>query len=869
MNKELPYVPVDHVYVEKVKVNLSMYKREKEFYCAAFFIIGQQEDTLRKQSKICAPLILYPARIIREGEFEYIRVDFDKWIININFLTAIKRDEVDDLYEVLREQIQPEMDDFGNVGKIKTLLESKTNDLDGADVLFYPELYSESKIKKLLQPSSLAKQDGYRLISAIAFGVFRRSNATQGIISELNLISKSVDLSASLRNVLGSNQDAKPISLMDGTVPAILSEAQQEIVSRVNKFRTTLVIGPPGTGKSFTIASIALDFLSKGLPVLIVSKTDQAVDVIQKKIEEDLQVPGVAFRAGKSDYKRQLKVLLKDLLSNTRRRPRRDDNDLRILRLKMQSIRAKLEELERQFKNQVKNELRWGNYLAERWDDKELFSRIKIRYIKWRNNLQMPHWELTRDFLELQNEYIDVSRSYLLLNFQTRIHKELYNNRAMFRDFLKSVTARTSTRQDLLFENINLRHLLRTFPIWLVNMSDIHDVFPLKKGVFSLAIIDEATQCDIASCLPILQRAERAMIVGDPKQLRHVSFLSRSVQQTLQKKNGIEPDNLDVGLDYRNSSILDMVDDRIENQEQISFLDEHYRSKPDIIKFSNEHFYADSLRIMTSIPYKDQLQNQHIVEANGIRDKQGVNRKEADLILAEIKKHIADQKELDVGLCESIGVLSPFRDQAEHIANLIGKEIPLEDIEKHNIRCGTAYSFQGEERDIMLLSFAIDQESHHSAIIHINKPDVFNVSITRARSKQIVFKSFPEQFDAGPYVSKFTSHIRNTEKAATFHRSDIKDQLLDEVGARLKERSIEFWPSHTVVGIEVDVIFKIDDKHYGIDLIGYPGEFEDALTIEDHKILGRAGVPVFPLPFTYWKMDGENCFNELLEFSKA
>ena len=64
------------------------------------------------------------------------------------------------------------------------------------------------------------------------------------------------------------------------------------------------------------------------------------------------------------------------------------------------------------------------------------------------------------------------------------------------------------------------------------------------------------------------------------------------------------------------------------------------------------------------------------------------------------------------------------------------------------------------------------------------------------------------------------------------------------------------------------MIFKNLDKFFGIDLIGYPGEFEDALTIEDHKILGRAGVQVFPLPFTYWKMDEQRCFDELLEFAR-
>ena len=49
--------------------------------------------------------------------------------------------------------------------------------------------------------------------------------------------------------------------------------------------------------------------------------------------------------------------------------------------------------------------------------------------------------------------------------------------------------------------------------------------------MFDVAIIDEASQCDIASCFPILFRAKRAVIVGDDKQLPHLSFLGGEKQK--------------------------------------------------------------------------------------------------------------------------------------------------------------------------------------------------------------------------------------------------------------------------------------------------------------------------------------------------
>ena len=69
LNCELPHYPIDTDCVEKISSELTLYKLEKEFYCAAFFVIGQQEDGLRNHSKICAPLFLYPAKFVGEGGF--------------------------------------------------------------------------------------------------------------------------------------------------------------------------------------------------------------------------------------------------------------------------------------------------------------------------------------------------------------------------------------------------------------------------------------------------------------------------------------------------------------------------------------------------------------------------------------------------------------------------------------------------------------------------------------------------------------------------------------------------------------------------------------------------------------------------------
>jgi superfamily I DNA and/or RNA helicase len=57
--------------------------------------------------------------------------------------------------------------------------------------------------------------------------------------------------------------------------------------------------------------------------------------------------------------------------------------------------------------------------------------------------------------------------------------------------------------------------------------------------LFDVAIIDEASQCDIASCFPVLFRAKRAIIVGDDKQLAHLSFLEKNKEQSFLSQHAV------------------------------------------------------------------------------------------------------------------------------------------------------------------------------------------------------------------------------------------------------------------------------------------------------------------------------------------
>ena len=65
------------------------------------------------------------------------------------------------------------------------------------------------------------------------------------------------------------------------------------------------------------------------------------------------------------------------------------------------------------------------------------------------------------------------------------------------------------------------------------------------------------------------------------------------------------------------------------------------------------------------------------------------------------------------------------------------------------------------------------------------------------------------------------------------------------------------------------VVIEKDGRTLGIDLVGCPGEFGAALDLERYRILRRAGMPLFPLPYRSWLEDQAGCLTELNEYHGA
>ena len=312
------------------------------------------------------------------------------------------------------------------------------------------------------------------------------------------------------------------------------------------------------------------------------------------------------------------------------------------------------------------------------------------------------------------------------------------------------------------------KDMAQFMPCWAVTSLSVKGRIPFQPGVFDIVIIDEASQCDIASILPLLYRAKKAVIIGDPKQLSHISSVSKTQDISLLKKY-----NIGFEWSYSANSLYSIASG-IANSEQIIRLRDHHRSFGDIIEFSNTEFYEGKLRIATDYKKLNTPKNENPgikwldVSGNTIRPTTGgaYNNQEVEKILSELNHLVVKN-----GYRGSVGVVAPFRSQAEKIRESVEKEPTLREYlySNNEFLVDTVHKFQGDERDIIIFSPVISQGTQQGAIEFLNNTgNLFNVAITRARSMLVVVGDMQYCAECKiSYMEHFVDYIKkrlHTEK---------------------------------------------------------------------------------------------------------
>jgi very-short-patch-repair endonuclease len=304
----------------------------------------------------------------------------------------------------------------------------------------------------------------------------------------------------------------------------------------------------------------------------------------------------------------------------------------------------------------------------------------------------------------------------------------------------------------------------RVLPCWAVTSLSARGRLPFERGLFDLVVIDEASQCDIASALPLLFRARRAVIIGDPLQLKHVSTVAPQQDRMILAAHGLAEGH--AAWAYSVNSLFDLARGLCRHEDIVNLRD-HHRSHRDIITFSNRHFYRGGLRVATDPEKLKRPQTSgpavRWVDVRGkvVRPPRGgaLNVTEGEAVVAEVRKLIVKQ-----GYGGAIGVVTPFRAQANRIRTLVHQDHELSGkLAALEFVVDTVHGFQGDERDVIFFSPVVSAGVGESTLRFLKSHgNLFNVAITRARSELVVVGDRQSALDSGVnYLASFAEYSRD------------------------------------------------------------------------------------------------------------
>ena len=269
----------------------------------------------------------------------------------------------------------------------------------------------------------------------------------------------------------------------------------------------------------------------------------------------------------------------------------------------------------------------------------------------------------------------------------------------------------------------------------------------LEGEKYSTLFIDEAAQALEAACWIAIRKAGRVILAGDHCQL------PPTVKSIMALKGGL------------GKTLMERI---VENKpETVTLLKMQYRMNEQIMKFSSEWFYHGMVESAPTVSHRGILDYDtpmmwiDTVECDGKEEFVGenfgrINRAEAELTLQTLQQYlekIGKQRILEESI--DVGIISPYRAQVQ----LLRKELRKREFfrpYRHLLTVNTVDGFQGQERDIILISLVRSNDGGDIGFLRDLRR--MNVAITRARMKLIILGS-SETMTSHPFYKKLYEYV--------------------------------------------------------------------------------------------------------------
>lgn len=352
-------------------------------------------------------------------------------------------------------------------------------------------------------------------------------------------------------------------------------------------------------------------------------------------------------------------------------------------------------------------------------------------------------------------------------------------------------------------------HLLAVVPAWAVGVGSAR-ALPPQAGLFDLVVVAGADQCRMAEVLPLLYRAKRALVIGDPAQSAPPTLLEPAEERRLRGAAGPtwlerRPELAHGGSSaYRACAAATAAAGRPE-----LWLDEHDRSHPAIAAVASRRCYGGRIAVATD-PTRDRdtaresgapplesamggraVEWRHFSgECEPVPGASAVNREEAYRVAVVLQ-------ELDGSLPEGavVGVIAPFQPQWALLRRLVRRQRF-----RREVRVGGPEDFRGAEDgavDVMVVSPTVAVgASARLADRAVGADQVWATALTRAVSRLIV---------VGDRVFWAGTDGPLRDLCASGHTGDGENAALRALRGALGERGAPFTPGPSFHGHAADL----------------------------------------------------------------
>lgn len=311
-----------------------------------------------------------------------------------------------------------------------------------------------------------------------------------------------------------------------------------------------------------------------------------------------------------------------------------------------------------------------------------------------------------------------------------------------------------------------LRFISMAYPVITSTLAAINGMFNDIMKVqckFRTILADESGMISSNAILPALNMAERAIIVGDPKQLEPIVPIQEIFMTALKKEVSSEFWNTysptQVSAYHRAAGTLE---GGFKSTGRGIVLDEHRRCAPKIANlFINIADYK-GLNVHTPTPNSKQIKA--IGENLMFFDVKNVDQETFKKVnLSEVSKisTILDRLEaVGYNLKSDVGIITPYKDQESVLIEAFAKR--LNHTTGEDAKIGTVHKFQGVEYKIILFSTVLSRP--HDSLGFVNKsPSLINVAISRAKEGFFVigdYKKLTEDSSYDNYIGRMSREIK-------------------------------------------------------------------------------------------------------------